>query len=124
MSLFDTKNNFGVLIKPEEDGVWTFMLLIAHPMEYGLNRNKKTGEIIPEDYVEWVSISIDNKPCFEMALGMSVSQNPYVKLSFGKSLLQKKVLDIYWRDNHGNGTAHTIPIKFSEEKRMLHKYVQ
>ncbi len=85
-------------------------LLAKHPMETGLRKDKKTGEIIPAHYIQELICKHQDKIVFIANFGRAVSKNPYVSFSFagGKSGDQ---LSLSWVDNLGETEAVDVAIK-------------
>ncbi|MFK8068972.1 MAG: thiosulfate oxidation carrier complex protein SoxZ [Gammaproteobacteria bacterium] len=85
-------------------------LLAQHPMETGLRKDKKTGEVIPAHYIQELVCKHQDKTVFTANFGRAVSKNPYVSFSFsgGKSGDQ---LSLSWVDNLGETEAVDVAIK-------------
>jgi len=56
--------------------------MIMHPMETGMRKDKKSGKIIPADYVTEVKFFFDGKPFTTMKVWESVSTNPVFTIGF------------------------------------------
>lgn len=68
-----------IKIKPKKykDGeVVQMSLMVMHPMETGLRKDKKTGNIIPADYINNVKFEYNGKVVTTMNVWESVSTNP------------------------------------------------
>ncbi|MCD6258427.1 MAG: thiosulfate oxidation carrier complex protein SoxZ [Helicobacteraceae bacterium] len=68
-----------IKIKPKKysDGeVVQMSLMVMHPMETGLRKDKKTGEIIPADYINSVKFEYNGKVVTTMNVWESISTNP------------------------------------------------
>ena len=83
--------------------------VIMHPMNTGLQKNKKTGKIIPADYINSVEVYYDGEKITWMELTQSVSANPF--LSFYLKADKEAPLKIVWKDITGDVTEKTIQIK-------------
>lgn len=94
------KNSIRVLIVNGQNGEQIFKTIIAHPMETGLRRNKKTGGKIPADYIKDFQIRVDGETYFEMVLGEFVSKNPFITFRFTKHVIENQLMQISWIDNH------------------------
>lgn len=68
-----------VKVKPKKynDGdVVQMSLMVMHPMETGLRKDKKTGEIVPAHYIDSVKFEYNGKVVTSMKVWESVSTNP------------------------------------------------
>jgi len=74
--------------------------LIAHPMETGLNKDKDTGELIPEHYIQSLTFSHNGKLMSECHLGFGISKNPFFSFKL-KSAQAGDTVVISWQDNLG-----------------------
>ncbi len=85
-------------------------VLVQHPMETGLRKDKKTGEIIPAKFVKELICTYKDKTVFTAYFGRAVSKNPYVSFSFSGA--QKgEPLSLSWLDNTGENKAVETLIK-------------
>lgn len=50
--------------------------MVMHPMETGLRKDKKTGEIIPEEYINSVKFEYNGKVITTMNVWETLSVNP------------------------------------------------
>lgn len=74
-------------------------VLMTHPMETGRRKND-FGEVIPANFIQLVSATLNGKQVMEAQWGTGVAKNPYLTFH----LLEAKVGDIIrvtWTDNHG-----------------------
>ena len=55
--------------------------IIIHPMDTGMQKDKKTGEIIPAKYIDNVKFLWDGKPFTTMKVWETVSTNPYFSVN-------------------------------------------
>lgn len=118
----ERKNSFKLRIRPEQNGLMDFKMLIFHPMEDGARVDKKTRRTIAADYIEWMNITVDGVEQMIMEMGSSISRTPFINLTFSTSLLQKKTLGLRWRDNHGQEFHHAIPLQFSADGVFRYSY--
>ena len=65
----------------EVGDVVTIKTLLSHPMESGQRKDKKTGEIIPQDIVNYFSASFNGETFFEVDVDPAVSTNPYIEFT-------------------------------------------
>ena len=84
--------------------------LMNHPMETGLRKDKKTGEVIPAHFIqEVVATSGDNTVMTALWSG-GVSKNPYIAFKFAGGAKGDSV-DITWTDNKGESESASAEIK-------------
>ena len=60
------------------DGAVEVKVLMKHPMDTGLSKDKKTGELIPGHYITEVSCAHNGTEIFRCNLGPAISKNPYL----------------------------------------------
>ena len=93
----------------EKSGVVTIKVLMTHPMETGLRKDKNTGKIIPAFYIENVSCSSAGNPLMNCNWSGSVSKNPYLSFKFdGK---KGDEFSLTWRDNKGGTGTETSKVR-------------
>jgi len=56
--------------------------MVMHPMETGMRKDKKTGKIVPADYINEVKFFFDDKPFTTIQVWESVSTNPVFTVDF------------------------------------------
>jgi len=56
----------------------TIKTLISHKMETGLRKDKKTGELIPQDIIHSFDAKFNGETVFSTTLHAGISANPYV----------------------------------------------
>ncbi|RMA96136.1 thiosulfate oxidation carrier complex protein SoxZ [Hydrogenothermus marinus] len=83
--------------------------IIMHPMHTGLTKDKKTGKIIPADYINKVEVYYGDEKITTFDLKGSVSANPF--LEFYIKADKKAPLKMVWKDITGDVTEKTIQIK-------------
>ncbi|RTZ63962.1 MAG: thiosulfate oxidation carrier complex protein SoxZ [Aquificaceae bacterium] len=83
-----------------KDGKVNVKAIMSHPMETGRRKDKKTGEKIPEHYINEVIVTANDKMVLTSEWRSGVSKNPYLSVNYaGKSGDKVK---ISWKDNKGN----------------------
>jgi len=82
------------------DGVTTIKALISHPMETGLVKDKKTGEIIPAHYIQEIVCKHKGNTILTANWGPAVSKNPYLSFKFSGAAAGDTV-NLSWVDNKG-----------------------
>lgn len=75
-------------------------MLIKHPMETGLRKDKKTDELIPAKFIQEVICKHGDKVVFEANFGRAVSKNPYLAFNFSGAKSGDKI-SLSWLDNTG-----------------------
>jgi sulfur-oxidizing protein SoxZ len=76
-------------------------VLMFHPMETGLRKDKKTGEILPAHYIQEVNIEHNDKQVMVVNMGIAVSKNPFLSFKLNNANNGDKV-KISWKDNQGD----------------------
>jgi len=90
--------------------ICTVKALIKHPMETGLRKDKKTGEKIPEHFIQEVSCVHNGDTVMEAYWGGSVSKNPYISFSF-TGAAKGDAITLSWKDNTGDSDSIETKIK-------------
>ncbi len=93
----------------EKGGKVIAKVLMSHPMETGLRKNKKTGKKIPAHFIQEVFAKAGDKTVLEAYWGTAVSKNPY--LSFKYDGAKGDMLTISWIDNQGASATQTAKVK-------------
>jgi sulfur-oxidizing protein SoxZ len=88
----------------------TVKCLISHPMETGLRKDKKTGELIPAHFINEVVASVGDKTVMTTNWSGGVSKNPYLSFKFNGAAKGDE-LKIAWVDNQGGSDTGTAQIK-------------
>lgn len=89
-------------------GLVTVKALMSHPMETGLRKNKKTGKMIPENFIQEVTAEHNGKNVLTAYWGPAISKNPYLSFKFNGGNSGDS-LKLSWTDN--NGKSDTIDAK-------------
>lgn len=84
--------------------------LIKHPMETGLRKDKKTGQMIPAHYIQDVVCKHNGKTVMEAEWGGAVSTNPYVSFEF-TGAKKGDTIQLSWTDNKGESDSGETAIK-------------
>ena len=83
--------------------------LISHPMETGLRKDKKTGEVIPAHFIQEVVCKWNDKTVMTALWSGGVSKNPYIAFKF-KGAAKGDSLELSWTDNKGESDSTTAEI--------------
>lgn len=90
--------------------VATVKMLLTHPMETGLRKDKKTGKVIPAHFIQDISIEHKGKVVISGMLGPAVSKNPFIQCKF-KGAAAGDMLKITWTDNKGETDSKETKIR-------------
>ena len=94
-----------IKIRAKVDGdVTTVKALISHPMETGLVKDKKTGELIPAHFIQEVTCEHNGKNVLTALWGAAISKNPYLSFRF-KGAKAGDTLKMSWVDNKGESDS-------------------
>lgn len=85
-------------------------VLAKHPMETGLRKDKKTGEVIPAKFIQELVCKHNDNVVFHADMGRAVSKNPYLSFSFAGAAKGDNVT-LSWVDNTGETVSVDAPIK-------------
>lgn len=94
----------------EKGGVTTVKCLMTHPMETGLRKDRKTGEMIPAHFIQEVTCRHGDAVVLTALWGGSVSKNPYLSFKF-EGGAKGETISIGWVDNKGNKDSGETAIK-------------
>lgn len=75
--------------------------LVSHPMETGLRKDAKTGELIPAHFIQEVNCEHNGKTVVTAQWGVAISKNPYLSYQFKGGKKGDKI-KISWVDNKGD----------------------
>ena len=91
-----------------KEGVTQIRTLIAHPMETGRRKDKDTGELIPANFIQELTVKHNDKVIVSSVMGASISKDPYFAFLL-KGGEPGDTISITWQDNLGNtDTAESI----------------
>jgi len=83
--------------------------MIMHPMETGMRKDKKTGQIVPADYISDVQFLFDGKPFTTLKVWESVSTNPVFTVGF--KVPGNGALTVTYKTNTGESGESTKKVK-------------
>lgn len=92
----------------EKEGEVTVKILMNHPMETGMRKDKKSGQVIPAHYIETVTCKSDDRPLVDCNWSGTVSKNPY--LSFKYDGKKGETFTFFWQDNLGESGEQTVKV--------------
>lgn len=83
--------------------------LMNHPMETGLRKDPKTGELVPSRFITNVTATLNGKTVLDAQWGGGISKTPYLAFKIKGAKAADKV-EVSWVDNRGdkNATQATI----------------
>ncbi|KVW97206.1 thiosulfate oxidation carrier complex protein SoxZ [Thiobacillus denitrificans] len=76
-------------------------VLMNHPMETGLRKDAKTGQLVPAHFITEVSAAINGAPVMTAEMSGGVSKNPYLGFKVKGPKAGDKVV-VSWLDNKGD----------------------
>ena len=92
------------------DGVTTVKVLISHPMDTGLQKDKKTGKKIPAHFIQEVVCKHKDTTVMTANWGAAISKNPYLSFKF-KGAAAGDTVSLSWVDNKGEKDSAEATIK-------------
>ncbi|MCK5383805.1 MAG: thiosulfate oxidation carrier complex protein SoxZ [Gammaproteobacteria bacterium] len=92
------------------DGVTTLKVLISHPMDTGLQKDKKTGKKIPAHFIQEVVCKHKDTTIMTANWGPAISKNPYLSFNF-KGAAAGDTINLSWVDNKGEKDSSDVVIK-------------
>lgn len=74
--------------------------LMNHPMENGLRKDAKTGQMVPAHHITTVTATLNGKQVMDAQWGGGLSRNPYLhfRVAGAKS---GDTVSVTWEDNTG-----------------------
>jgi len=85
-------------------------VLISHPMETGLRKNKKTGKLIPAKFIQEVVCESGGKTVLNAQWNATISKNPFFSFSF-TGAKSGDMIKISWVDNTGKSDSTEAKMK-------------
>jgi sulfur-oxidizing protein SoxZ len=83
--------------------------MVMHPMETGMRKDKKTGEIVPADYISEVKFLFNDTLITKMVVWESLSTNPLFTINF--KVPGAGELKVVFTDNKGEVNEKSKKIK-------------
>ena len=87
-----------------DNDIATVKVLIYHPMETGLRKDKASGETIPAHYITEVQVQHNGNDVMTGLWGGGVSQNPYLSFDL-KDAKPGDTVKVSWIDNQGGSDS-------------------
>lgn len=92
------------------NNITTVKALISHPMETGLRKDKKTGELLPAHYIQEITCRHNGELKMSLELGISISRDPFLQFELEGGAVGD-MLELAWKDNKGESDSVSISIK-------------
>jgi len=86
-----------------KDGVVIVKVLMTHPMETGMRKDKKTKELIPAHFINEVTVEAAGKTVLTSYWNGSVSKNPYLSMKYKGA--SGDAIKVAWKDNKGESAS-------------------
>jgi sulfur-oxidizing protein SoxZ len=93
-----------------KNGEATVKCLISHPMETGLRKDKKTGELIPAQFIQEVNCEHNGKNVMNAQWNGTISKNPFLSFEF-TGAKEGDTLKVSWVDNTGKSDSTEAVMK-------------
>ncbi|MDH5453359.1 MAG: thiosulfate oxidation carrier complex protein SoxZ [Paracoccaceae bacterium] len=87
----------------------TVKCLMTHPMETGLRKDSKTGNLIPAHFISEVVAESGGNTIMSANWSGGISKNPYLSFAFTGGAKGDEV-KISWTDNQGGSDSETAKI--------------
>jgi sulfur-oxidizing protein SoxZ len=83
--------------------------MVMHPMETGMRKDKKTGQIVPAEYINEVKFLFNDQLITKMVVWESLSTNPLFTINF--KVPGEGELKVIFKDNKGEVNEKSQKIK-------------
>jgi sulfur-oxidizing protein SoxZ len=101
-----------------DNGVTTVKILISHPTDTGLEKDKKTGNLIPAHFIQEVICEHNSTSVMTAEWGPAISKNPYLSFRFKADVKIGDTMKLRWVDNKGESDELTGSYKMVEKERQ------
>lgn len=81
-----------------QEGAVEVQVLIKHPMETGMRKDKTSGNLIPAHFIQELSVELNGKLMATASTGVAVSESPLLGFRL-KDAKNGDKLRITWKDN-------------------------
>ncbi|UHD14792.1 MULTISPECIES: thiosulfate oxidation carrier complex protein SoxZ [Thiocapsa] len=92
-----------------KDGETEVKCLMSHPMETGLRKDSKTGELVPAHFIQEVVCKSKDQVVMTANWSGGVSKNPYLAFKFAGGAAGDPI-EVTWTDNMGETQSATSEI--------------
>jgi len=86
-------------------------MVITHPMETGLRKDKKTGKLIPAHYLTNIEFLYNGAKVTSIKSGPGISKNPYFAIMLKAN--ESGTLTIKYEDNKGGKWEKSVNVNVS-----------
>jgi sulfur-oxidizing protein SoxZ len=93
-----------------KDGVTTVKALMTHPMETGARKDKESGELVPAEYIQEVTVNHNDAVVLNANWGTGISKNPYLSFKI-KGGAAGDTITLTWKDNLGESGSGETKVK-------------
>lgn len=83
-----------------KEGQAAVRLLIKHPMETGMRKDKASGKVIPAHFIKNVVIEHNGKPVVTAKCGVAISKDPFFFFKLN-GVASGDAIKVVWEDNSG-----------------------
>lgn len=84
-------------------------VLMNHPMETGLRKDAKTGDLVPAHHITTVMAKLNGAVVLDGGMSGGVSKNPYLGFKVKGAKAGDKI-ELSWEDNKGDKRTDTATI--------------
>jgi sulfur-oxidizing protein SoxZ len=92
-----------------EGDVADVRVLIGHPMETGLRKDPKSGELVPLHFIKSVTATLNGKPVLAAQWSQAMSRNPYMQFRIKGAKVDDEIA-IEWVDNRGESNRASAKV--------------
>lgn len=83
-----------------QEGQVEVQVLVKHPMDTGLRKDKATNKIIPAHFIKEMTLEHNGKPVIRVDMGVGISTDPLLGFRL-KNAKNGDKLKVSWNDNKG-----------------------
>ncbi|WP_412480840.1 thiosulfate oxidation carrier complex protein SoxZ [Azonexus sp. IMCC34839] len=83
-------------------------ILMQHPMETGLRKDER-GQLVPLQFIQTFTVTLNGKPIIDGQLNTSVSKNPLFAFK-AKGVKTGDKIGVFWQDNTGDRRQDEITV--------------
>ena len=88
------------------------VVLVTHPMETGLRKDKDTGKVFDAHYIQQLTVDHKGKQVALAHMGTAVSENPLLTFRFKPAMVKNgDMIKVSWKDNKGGGETLEVVVK-------------
>ncbi|NOY66606.1 MAG: thiosulfate oxidation carrier complex protein SoxZ [Gammaproteobacteria bacterium] len=87
-----------------KNGQANIRVLIKHPMETGMRKDKGTGKVVPAHFIQTLKIEHKGQVVIDAKCGVAVSKDPFFYFKVG-GVAAGDAVKITWKDNLGKSES-------------------